>query len=92
MPIGFHVNCWVSTDGALPDTVRVEIREYLNLTITFDHDVVDGAPAARFAQRLKLRHAIIAASAVSGNDAARDKARHSRLDFMFSASYALFTA
>jgi pyruvate/2-oxoglutarate dehydrogenase complex dihydrolipoamide acyltransferase (E2) component len=32
---------------------RIEIREYLNLTITFDHDIVDGAPAARFAQRLK---------------------------------------
>ena len=31
---------------------RIEIREYLNLTITFDHDIVDGAPAARFAQRL----------------------------------------
>lgn len=32
---------------------QIEIREYLDLTITFDHDVVDGAPAARFAQRLK---------------------------------------
>ena len=32
---------------------RIEIREYLSLTITFDHDIVDGAPAARFAQRLK---------------------------------------
>lgn len=32
---------------------RIEIREYLDLTVTFDHDVVDGAPAARFAQRLK---------------------------------------
>ena len=32
---------------------RIEIREYLCLTITFDHDVVDGAPAARFAQRVK---------------------------------------
>jgi pyruvate/2-oxoglutarate dehydrogenase complex dihydrolipoamide acyltransferase (E2) component len=32
---------------------RIEIREYLNLTVTFDHDVVDGAPAARFAQCLK---------------------------------------
>jgi pyruvate/2-oxoglutarate dehydrogenase complex dihydrolipoamide acyltransferase (E2) component len=30
----------------------VEIREYLNLTIAFDHDVVDGAPAARFARLL----------------------------------------
>ncbi len=32
---------------------RIEIREYLSLTITFDHDIVDGAPAARFAQCLK---------------------------------------
>jgi pyruvate/2-oxoglutarate dehydrogenase complex dihydrolipoamide acyltransferase (E2) component len=32
---------------------RIEIREYLSLTISFDHDIVDGAPAARFAQRLK---------------------------------------
>ena len=32
---------------------EVEPREYLSLTVTFDHDVVDGAPAARFVQRLK---------------------------------------
>lgn len=32
---------------------RIEIREYLSVTISFDHDIVDGAPAARFAQRLK---------------------------------------
>jgi pyruvate/2-oxoglutarate dehydrogenase complex dihydrolipoamide acyltransferase (E2) component len=32
---------------------RVEPREYLCLTISVDHDVVDGAPAARFTQRLK---------------------------------------
>ncbi len=31
----------------------IEPREYLNLTVTVDHDVVDGAPAARFVQRLK---------------------------------------
>lgn len=31
----------------------VATREYLSLTITVDHDIVDGAPAARFAQRLK---------------------------------------
>jgi pyruvate/2-oxoglutarate dehydrogenase complex dihydrolipoamide acyltransferase (E2) component len=31
---------------------RIEPREMLNLTVTFDHDVVDGAPAARFVQRL----------------------------------------
>lgn len=28
-------------------------REYLSLTISVDHDVVDGAPAARFVRRLK---------------------------------------
>ncbi|NPV87369.1 MAG: dehydrogenase [Anaerolineae bacterium] len=32
---------------------RVEIREYLSVTVSFDHDVIDGAPAARFIQRLK---------------------------------------
>lgn len=28
-------------------------REYLNLTVSVDHDVVDGAPATRFASRLR---------------------------------------
>ncbi len=32
---------------------RVANREYLSLTISVDHEVVDGAPAARFTQRLK---------------------------------------
>jgi pyruvate/2-oxoglutarate dehydrogenase complex dihydrolipoamide acyltransferase (E2) component len=32
---------------------HVEIRECLSVTISFDHDVVDGAPAARFIGRLK---------------------------------------
>jgi pyruvate/2-oxoglutarate dehydrogenase complex dihydrolipoamide acyltransferase (E2) component len=32
---------------------RVVSREYLSLTISVDHEVVDGAPAARFTQRLK---------------------------------------
>ncbi|MCO6450005.1 MAG: 2-oxo acid dehydrogenase subunit E2 [Caldilineales bacterium] len=32
---------------------RLESREHLCLTITFDHDVVDGAPAARFLQQFK---------------------------------------
>jgi pyruvate/2-oxoglutarate dehydrogenase complex dihydrolipoamide acyltransferase (E2) component len=32
---------------------KIEIREYLSVTISFDHDIIDGAPAARFAQRLK---------------------------------------
>lgn len=32
---------------------RLEPREYLSLTLAFDHDVVDGAPATRFTHRLK---------------------------------------
>jgi pyruvate/2-oxoglutarate dehydrogenase complex dihydrolipoamide acyltransferase (E2) component len=32
---------------------QIEKREYLCVTISFDHDVIDGAPAARFTQRLK---------------------------------------
>jgi len=31
---------------------EIKAREILHLTIGFDHDVVDGAPAARFVQRL----------------------------------------
>lgn len=34
---------------------EIAIREMLSLTLSFDHDVVDGAPAARFARRLKER-------------------------------------
>ena len=33
--------------------VQIAIRDYLSLTISFDHDIIDGAPAARFTQRLK---------------------------------------
>lgn len=32
---------------------QIAVRDYLSVTISFDHDIVDGAPAARFAQRLK---------------------------------------
>ncbi|MDX1661001.1 MAG: 2-oxo acid dehydrogenase subunit E2 [Gemmatimonadota bacterium] len=37
----------VAVDG------EVEIREVVSLTLSFDHDIVDGAPATRFAKRLK---------------------------------------
>jgi len=32
---------------------HIAMREYLSLTISFDHDIIDGAPAARFTERLK---------------------------------------
>ncbi len=41
--------------GEKPGVVdhRIEVRKYLSVTISFDHDIVDGAPVARFIQRLK---------------------------------------
>lgn len=32
---------------------RVELREFLGMTLMFDHDVIDGAPMATFLQRLR---------------------------------------
>jgi pyruvate/2-oxoglutarate dehydrogenase complex dihydrolipoamide acyltransferase (E2) component len=32
---------------------QIAIRDYLSLTISFDHTLIDGAPATRFAERLK---------------------------------------
>lgn len=32
---------------------RLEAREYLCVTLSFDHDIVDGGPATRFAQHFK---------------------------------------
>jgi pyruvate/2-oxoglutarate dehydrogenase complex dihydrolipoamide acyltransferase (E2) component len=32
---------------------HLAMRDYLSLTISFDHDIIDGAPAARFTKRLK---------------------------------------
>lgn len=32
---------------------NIELREYLNVTLSFDHDIVDGAPAAGFAGQFR---------------------------------------
>lgn len=34
---------------------EIHIREFLSMTISFNHDLVDGVPAARFVNRLKQR-------------------------------------
>lgn len=41
--------------GEKPGVVngRVEVRKVMSVTVSFDHDVIDGAPAARFMHRLK---------------------------------------
>jgi len=49
-PVCFALGSIVKKPGVVNDTV--EIREYLKMTILMDHDVVDGAPAARFVSRL----------------------------------------
>jgi pyruvate/2-oxoglutarate dehydrogenase complex dihydrolipoamide acyltransferase (E2) component len=57
IPIG-HPQSLMMTVGGIgvkPGVVdgRIAIREYLSLTISLDHEIVDGAPAARFIRRLK---------------------------------------
>ena len=49
--LGLTVGGITRTPGLVGD--RVEAREYLAVTASIDHDVVDGAPAARFARRLR---------------------------------------
>lgn len=51
IPVGVHPVCFgISGISKKPVAIdnRVEIREILNLTVLLDHDVVDGAPMARF--------------------------------------------
>jgi pyruvate/2-oxoglutarate dehydrogenase complex dihydrolipoamide acyltransferase (E2) component len=56
LPMSFH-SVGITVGGIGDRLVMVdgqlENREYLCLTLSFDHDILDGAPAARFASRLK---------------------------------------
>ncbi len=55
IPLGMHaLNIAVGGISERPGYVgdQIERREYLALTVTLDHDVVDGAPATRFVSRL----------------------------------------
>ena len=49
--MGVTVGGIAKRPGIAPDGT-IEVREYLYLTVSFDHDIVDGAPAARFTSRL----------------------------------------
>jgi len=53
VPLPFPLGLVVGSIAWKPAIVegRIEPREILNLTVVFDHDVIDGAPAARFARR-----------------------------------------
>lgn len=50
LPICFALGSIVKKPGVFKG--QIEIREYLHMTILIDHDVIDGAPAARFVARL----------------------------------------
>ena len=56
IPLPSH-SLWVTVGGIGEKPVAADgsivVREYLSLTLSFDHDIIDGAPAARFTQRLK---------------------------------------
>jgi pyruvate/2-oxoglutarate dehydrogenase complex dihydrolipoamide acyltransferase (E2) component len=56
IPLPSH-SLWVTVGGIdkKPGAVdgQIAIRDYLSLTISFDHETIDGAPAARFTGRLK---------------------------------------
>lgn len=55
VPVSIHPLCFalgpvVTKPGVVKDAIIP--REFLKLTVLVDHDVIDGAPAARFAARL----------------------------------------
>ena len=50
-PLGIALGGIARKPGIVGD--KVEVREYLGMTILFDHDITDGAPVARFVQRLR---------------------------------------
>jgi pyruvate/2-oxoglutarate dehydrogenase complex dihydrolipoamide acyltransferase (E2) component len=49
--------CWITVGGIGRKREDVDgqiaTRDYLSLTVSFDHRMIDGAPAARFTEQLK---------------------------------------
>ena len=49
--------CWITVGGIGQKREDVDgqiaTRDYLDLTVSFDHNMVDAAPAARFTERFK---------------------------------------
>ena len=56
IPLDYHtLDVAVGGIAAKPGVVdgSIAIREYLCVTLSFDHDIIDGAPATRFVSRLR---------------------------------------
>jgi hypothetical protein len=51
----FTLTVTLGTIAKKPGVVddQIKIREYLHMTVSIDHDIVDGAPAARFVAELR---------------------------------------
>lgn len=49
-PVAFAIGGITKKPGVINSEIR--IREYLSMTVSLNHDLVDGAPAARFVNRL----------------------------------------
>lgn len=49
-PLSFAVGSVIKKPGVINS--RIEIREYLYITVSADHDVIDGAPAVRILSKL----------------------------------------
>jgi chloramphenicol O-acetyltransferase len=52
-PLAFAIGNLMKKPGVTGNEIK--IREYVSMTIAINHDLVDGAPAARFVNRLKER-------------------------------------
>jgi len=69
--------CWVTVGGIGHKREQIEgeavERDYLSLTVSFDHRMIDAAPAARFTERLKqlLENADTLRDEMTGPAAAR---------------------
>jgi len=50
-PLGIVVG-GITRRPAVGANDKIEIREFLDLTVVIDHDIVDGAPSARFCSRM----------------------------------------
>lgn len=49
-PLAFAIGSIIKKPGVIDD--RIEIREYIYITVSVDHDVIDGAPAVRALSKL----------------------------------------
>ncbi len=55
IPVAYRTQVTLGGISQKPGVVdgHIAIREYLSMTLSFDHTIIDGSPAARFATRLK---------------------------------------